>query len=762
MTDPIQQNTSPPLEFSPLDSDSLESSSSNSHPLESSSSNSHHLESSPSDSSPPLHLNLEDPALYIERDFSWLYFNMRVMEEALDESIPLLERVRFLSIYAGNLDEYYMVRIPAVHRLVLEEGMSLETANNAYFEMQRIYSELAVMLKKMETCWENILVPELKKHNIHILQYSELENYQIDYLSDYFRRNIFPQLTPLAYDSSHPFPYITNQSINFAVILSDALYGDIFVRVKIPTNVKRLILIPNREDLQNSNLDASGPTPLSPGIRKSKSDTYNFIWIDDVVLANLDMVFPGQKIKEAHAFRITRDGDLGIDEDGDFSLMKSIEKKSGVNYFGPPLRIEINDGMSDFVLKTLLENLKLRSSQVEALKSPVGLVSISEICSIDRPDLKYPPFTPKKKKYLEPSRNSDIFSKIRKKDVLVYRPYDSFDSMIDFVQAASVDPDVVAIKITLYRVDRNSRIIQFLKDAADNGKQVAVLIELKARFDEENNVSKAKELEHSNIHVVYGVPNLKTHAKMCLVLRQEEDTIVPYMHMSTGNYNAGTAKVYSDFEYFTADPVIGQDAVDLFNSLTGYSRKTKYRKLLVAPNSLRDEFIQKIRREVQSHKNFGNGYMFFKLNSLVDPECIKELYLASMAGVKIDLQIRGISCIRPGLPGISDNISVTSIVGRFLEHSRAYYFFNNGKEEMYLGSADLMQRNLDRRVEILFPVNSEYLRKIKDVILKKHLEDNVKLRISLSDGSFKRCEKSPGAEALDSQMWMMVNQDKWE
>ncbi|WNY25517.1 polyphosphate kinase 1 [Methanolapillus millepedarum] len=719
----------------------------------------------PSSAFPAHSINLDDPTLYVERDFSWLHFNMRVMEEALDESNPLLERVRFLSIYAGNLDEYYMVRIPTVHKRVLEEGMSLETANRAYFDMQQIYSELAVMLKKMEFCWEDMLMPELKKNNINILQYNELQDYQIEYLTDYFRRNIFPQLTPLAYDSSHPFPYITNQSINFAVILSDALYGDVFVRVKIPSNVKRLILIPDREDLavSNSSLPESQfPVPFSAGMKKSKSDAYNFIWIDDVVLANLDMVFPGQKIKEAHAFRITRDGDLGIDDDGDFSLLKSIEKKSGVNYFGPPLRLEINDGMSDYVLKILLENLKLRSSQVEALKSPVGLVSISEICSIDRSELKFEPFAPKKKKYLSVSKELDIFSRIKKKDVLIYRPYDSFDSMIDFVQAASVDPDVVAIKITLYRVDRNSRIIQYLKDAADNGKQVAVLIELKARFDEENNVSKAKELEHSNIHVVYGVPNLKTHAKMCLVLRQEGNTIVPYMHMSTGNYNAGTAKVYSDFEYFTADPVLGQDVVDIFNSLTGYSRKTDYRKMLVAPNSLRSEFIQKIRREVESHQKNGNGYMLFKLNSLVDPECIKELYLASMAGVQIDLQIRGISCIKPGLPGISENIRVTSIVGRFLEHTRAYYFYNNGNEELYLGSADLMQRNLDRRVELLFPVNAAYLRKIKDVILQKHLEDNVKLRVGLSDGSFTRYKRSDGAEPLDSQIWMMTNQDKWD
>lgn len=698
-------------------------------------------------------ISSSDPDLYIDRDFSWLYFNNRVMEEALDENNPLLERIRFLSIFASNLDEYYMVRIPTVNKSILEDSMNPGTESRIYSEMQKIYAELPVMLECMENCWDNIL-PKLKEENIHILEYSDLEDFQSEYVNKYFKKNIFPQLTPLAYDSSHPFPYIANQSVNLAVILSDTAYGKAFVRIKIPTNIQRLVQVPSKEDLK------SGKT--EDNMAAGKSGRFNFVWIDDVIIANLDMVFPGQVIQEAHAFRITRDGDLGLDADGDFNLMKSIEKKSGAKYFGSPLRLEINDGMSDFVLKILMENLKLRSTQVEALASPVGLVSISELCDINRPDLKYSPLIPVKKEYLKATKKSCIFSRIKKKDVLVYRPYDSFESVIDFIQAASVDPDVIAIKITLYRVDKKSRIIQYLKDAADNDKQVAVLIELKARFDEENNVAKAKELEHSNIHVVYGVPNLKTHAKICMVLRREEDEIVPYVHMSTGNYNATTAKIYTDFEYFTADPDIGQDAVDLFNSLTGYSRKTNYRKLLVAPRSMRNELISKIRREVVNHKLYGNGYILFKLNSLVDPECIVELYKASMAGVKIDLQIRGISCIRPQVPGYSDNIRVTSIVGRFLEHTRVYYFYNNGAEEMYLGSADLMPRNLDRRVEILFPVNDDYLRKIKDVILEKHLNDNVKLRVGLPDGSFEKVTRADDEEKLNSQIWMMTNQEQWD
>ena len=695
-----------------------------------------------------------NPDLYIDRDYSWLHFNDRVMEEALDNSNPLLERVRFLSIFASNLDEYYMVRIPTVHKSVLEQSMNLDSENRSYSEMQKIYAELPVMLSNMENCWINILLPELKKENINVLNYSKLEDYQTEYVNKYFKKNIFPLLTPLAYDSSHPFPYITNQSINLAVIISDDVYGRVFARMKIPSNIQRLIPVPSKEDLKSGN--------TAENMAAGKSGKFNFVWADDVIIANLDSVFPEQTILEAHAFRITRDGDLGLDADGDYNLMKSIEKKSGAKYFGSPLRLEINEGMSDYVLKILMENLKLRSSQVEALKSPVGLSSISEICDAGRPDLKFPSFSPKKKEYLKTAKKSNIFSKIKKKDVLIYRPYDSFESIIDFVQEASVDSKVVAIKITLYRVDKKSKIIQYLKDAADNGKQVVVLIELKARFDEENNVAKAKELEHANIHVVYGVPHLKTHAKICMVLRQEEDDIVPYVHMSTGNYNAATAKIYTDFEYFSADSVLGQDAVDFFNALTGYSRKRNYNKLLVAPSMMRSELIQRIRREIENHQQNGNGYILFKLNSLVDPECIKELYHASMAGVKIDLQIRGICCLRPQIPGISDNIHVTSIVGRFLEHSRVYYFYNNGDEEMYLGSADLMERNLDRRVEILFPVNSEYLRKIKDVILKKHLQDNVKLRIGLPDGSFKKKEQSGGEELLDSQIWMTKNQEEWD
>ncbi|MDR0767679.1 MAG: polyphosphate kinase 1 [Methanosarcinales archaeon] len=701
-------------------------------------------------------INSSDPDLYIDRDFSWLYFNNRVMEEAMDESNPLLERIRFLSIFASNLDEYFMVRIPAVNRSILEDSMNPGPENRTYLEMQKIYAELPIMLEQAENCWSHILMPELKKQNIHILEYSELEEFQIEYLNKYFKKNIFPQLTPLAYDSSHPFPYITNQSVNLAVILSDTAYGRIFVRIKIPSGIKRLVPVPSKEDLKSGKVEEN--------MAAGKSGEFNFVWVDDVIIANLDLVFPGQVIQEAHAFRITRDGDLGLDDDGDFNLMKSIEKKSGAKYFGSPLRLEINDGMSDYVLKILMENLKLRSTQVEALESPVGLVSISELCDIDRADLKYVPFSPKKKEYLDlkPAKKGNIFSKIKKKDVLIYRPYDSFESLIDFVQAASIDPDVIAIKMTLYRVDKKSKLIQYLKEAADNGKQVVVLIELKARFDEENNVAKAKELEHSNIHVVYGVPNLKTHAKICMVLRREDEELIPYVHMSTGNYNAATARVYTDFEYFTADPEIGQDVVDLFNALTGYSRKLNYGKLLVAPRTMRNELISKIRREVESHKLNGNGYMLFKLNSLVDPECIAELYKASVEGVKIDLQIRGISCIRPQIPGYSDNIHVTSIVGRFLEHTRAYYFYNNGNEELYLGSADLMQRNLDRRVEILFPVNADYLRKIKDIILDTHLRDNVKLRIGLPDGSFKKAVRPEQEEPLDSQIWMTENQDKWD
>lgn len=706
---------------------------------------------------------MADPNNYMNRELSWLQFNKRVMEEALDPKNPLLERVRFLSIFASNLDEFYMVRIPAVHTKVIEEGMSTISGDRAYAEMQIIYAELSKTLKEMEACWMNVLEPALRDEDIKILAYEELNADQREYMRSYFNRIIFPQLTPLAYDSSHPFPYIANQSINLAVLLNDRFFGEVFVRVKMPSNVKRLIPVPTAEEIEKlKKLGDIAAVTGSAGFSFLKEHTSRFIWIEDVVTANLDLVFPGQTIAEAHVFRITRDGDVDLDADGDFNLLKTIEKKSGVNYFGPPIRMEINAGMPQKVLRILMENLKIRTTQVEALDSPVGLVSISEICGADRPDLKYAPFAPVRKAYLDNLRTpEEIFDRIRQRDVLIYRPYDSFESMIDFVRAASIDPKVVSIKITLYRVDRNSKIIEYLKDAADNGKQVAVLIELKARFDEENNVAKAKELEHANVHVIYGVPNLKTHAKIGLVLREENENIVPYVHMSTGNYNAGTAKIYTDFEYFTADPDIGQDAADIFNSLTGYSRINGLRKLLAAPGDMRQSLVSKIRREVNLHRKYGGGHIIFKFNSLVDAECIRELYKASMAGVRIDLQIRGICCLKPGIPGLSENIHVTSIVGRFLEHSRVYYFRNNGNDEMYLGSADLMTRNLDHRVEVLFPVDRHYLEKIRDFILKTHLRDNVKARVGLPDGTYAPPERRPDEEPCDSQAVMTTHQNEW-
>lgn len=694
---------------------------------------------------------------YINKEISWLAFNNRVIDEAYNENNPLLERVRFLSIFASNLDEFYMVKIPVVHDKVLEAGMSTETGNEAYKDMKNLYCELEHALYNMEDCWTRVILPELEKNDIHIKSYKNLKDFQKRYLDNYFSKMIFPQLTPLAFDSSHPFPYITNQSINLAVILEDIYHYEVFVRVKVPGNVKRLVLVPIKEDIEKI-----GQAKEEIFV-KHESKKHEFIWIEDLVMENLNQLFPGQKIKEVHPFRITRDGDVDIDEDGDLNLLKTIEKKSGTNYFGSPLRIEINDKMSEKVLNILLENLKLNSSQVESLSSPLGLSAIDELYDIDIPELKYESFTPVKKEYLSKlKKTSSIFEKIKKSDVFIYRPYDSFESLLDFVRSASEDPDTISIKIALYRVDKYSKIIEYLKMAADNGKQVVVLIELKARFDEERNIAKAKELEYENIHVIYGVHNLKTHAKLCMVLRRENEGIVPYVHMSTGNYNAVTAKIYTDFEYFTADPEIGEDAVDLFNSLTGNARIDNYKKLLVAPLKLREQMISKIRREVENHKKYNNGYLIFKMNSLIDIECIDELYKASQAGVKIELQVRGMCCLRPGVPGLSENIRLTSIVGRFLEHTRAYYFYNNGDEELYLGSADLMERNLDRRVEALFPVNAEYLKKIKENILDIHIKDNVRARIGLPDGTYVDPVVKEGEEPLDSQLWMMTHQHTWE
>ncbi|NLK33713.1 MAG: polyphosphate kinase 1 [Methanosarcina flavescens] len=691
--------------------------------------------------------DLSDPCLYTDREYSWLQFNNRVLEEAFDERNPLLERVKFLSIFGSNLDEFFMVRVSGVLKRIAEALKDDRTDELAQEQLRIIRLELLRQLPLTDKCWNEILEPALREKGIKVLNYFELSGKEREKLRDYFERNIFPLLTPLGFDSGRPFPHISNHSLNLAVLIDDPDYGERFARVKIPPMFTRLVVVP--EDDQER---------ITSSLEELK--TGRFVWLEQLIAANLDLLFPGQHILGAYPFRITRDADLGFDEDGDKDLMTAVKQRVGRNYFGSAVRLETDYTMPPRVSDILLKNLDLTASLMFRSAAPLGLSSLIKLAQINRPELKYEPFEPKKHSQL--TKKKEIFSVLKKRDILLHHPYDSFESVIDFVEEAADDPDVLAIKMTLYRVDDNSRIVQALMKAADRRKQVAVLVELKARFDEENNIGWAKELERKGVHVAYGFPGRKTHAKMCLVVRAEEEGIRYYVHMSTGNYNAVTGKLYTDIGYLTSDSFIGKDISDLFNALTGYSRKDHYIKLLVAPQTLRHQILERIRREIDLHEKCGNGHLIFKMNSLVDYQCIRELYRASRAGVKVDLIIRGICCLRPGIYGLSENIRVTSIVGRFLEHSRIYYFRNGGKEEVFMGSADLMPRNLDNRVEVLFPASPEYIPILRDVILGIHLKDNVKARLLLPNGRTERIYPQPQEEELDSQLWMLENSRSWD
>jgi polyphosphate kinase len=690
--------------------------------------------------------DLSDPCLYTDREYSWLQFNDRVLEEAFDERNPLLERVKFLSIFGSNLDEFFMVRVSGIQKRIVEGIKEDRTDELAQQQLQIIREELLKQLPLAENCWNKILEPALREEGIKVLNYFELSGEEREKLRDYFERNIFPLLTPLGFDSGHPFPHISNLSLNLAVLIDDPDYGERFARVKIPPIFSRLIVVPEeRQERITSNFEE---------IKKGR-----FVWIEQLIAANLDLLFPGQRILGAYPFRITRDADLGFDEDGDKDLLTAVKQRVGRNYFGPAVRLETDYTMPPRVSEILLKNLDLTPSLMLKSTAPLGLSSLMKLTQLSHPELKYAAFKPKKHTQLVDKEN--IFSVLKKRDVLLYHPYDSFESLIDFVEEAADDPDVLAIKMTLYRVDDNSRIVQALMKAADRRKQVAVLVELKARFDEENNIGWAKELERKGVHVAYGFPGRKIHAKMCMVVRAEKEEIRYYVHMSTGNYNAVTAKLYTDLGYLTSDSFIGKDVSDLFNALTGYSRKDHYIKLLVAPQTLRHQILERIRREIDLHKKYGNGHLIFKMNSLVDYQCIRELYRASQVGVKVDLIVRGICCLRPGIYGLSENIRIISIIGRFLEHARVYYFRNGGNEEVFIGSADLMPRNLDNRVEVLLPVSAEYIPIFRDIVLGIQLKDNLKARLLLPNGKTERIYPQPEEEELDSQLWMLKNTGSW-
>ncbi|MEM1205582.1 MAG: polyphosphate kinase 1 [Acidobacteriota bacterium] len=690
--------------------------------------------------------------LYFNRELSWLEFNRRVLEEALDPANPLLERVKFLSIFSSNLDEFFMIRVSGLRRQ-LQTGVVNPPPDGmtAAEQLAALHEQLDPMLTRAAECWREDLKPKLAEQDIHILSYGQLKNKQRKLLRRHFRREIFPALTPLASDTSHPFPHISNLSVNLAVLVGHPEHGERFARLKVPQAFPRLLRIPTEER-------AEAHVDLGLGLEDASSS--NFVWLEEVVAANLDMLFPGREVVASYPFRVTRDADFEIEEDEASDLLEAMEEVVGQRHFGFAVRLEVADGTPEPIREVLTRNLGLVRSQSVALDGPIGMSDIMELTKLDRPDLKDAPFLPYTPKAL--SSREDIFAEIRRRPRLVYHPFDSFNPVVDFIRAAASDPKVLTIKQTLYRVGPDSPIVRALMEARENGIQVAALVELKARFDESNNIVWARALERAGVHVVYGVLGLKTHAKMALVVRRESGGIKRYVHLGTGNYNPVTARIYTDLGYFTCDEQVAEDVSDLFNGLTGYSDKSDFRKLLVAPRTMRSEILKRIDREVLSHRAKGGGHLAFKLNSLVDKACIQALYRASQEGVKVELQIRGICCLRPGVPGVSENITVTSLVGRFLEHSRILYFRNGGEEEILIGSADLMPRNLDGRVETLAPIEEpEALRALRDEILFPHLRDTRGARKLLADGSYQRVEPGDGEAPFNSQAAMLEHQSAW-
>jgi len=689
------------------------------------------------------------PEFYFNRELSWLEFNHRVLDEAEDPSLPLLERCKFAAIFSTNLDEFFMIRVAGVKRKLTtgrnDPGPDGRTPQVAALAIQARSQDL---LDRHAALVRGELIPALAAEGIQILDWAQLSKPEHAALSDVFEREIFPVLTPQAVDRARRFPHVSNQSLNLLVVLRSTVAGFRFARVKIPAVLPRLVQV-----------------PIVGETNPKKEQPIRLVWLEQVVAAHLSRLFPGNDVMKSYPFHVIRDSDFDVDEDEDdaHDLLSSMQEFLQQRTFGQVVQVVTDRAMPDDVRAWLVNQLHAVDRDSYVIDGPLCMENLMELLSIDRPDLKVAPYLPKHTDFAsllgvseqEASEEIDIWAVLRERDVLVHHPYQSFSIIAEFLRRAATDRDVVAIKETLYRIGKDSPLVPSLIEARDDDTQVAVLVELKARFDEENNISLAQRLEQHGVHVAYGVQGLKTHCKATLVVRREADGLRRYVHLSTGNYNAGTARIYEDLGIFTSRDDIGSDLMELFNVLTGFSLQNEYRKLLVAPSNLRYKIIERIQREVDLHREKGNGRLIFKMNSLVDRETIRALYGASQAGVKIDLIIRGICCLRPGVKGWSENIRVISIVGRFLEHSRIYYFGNGGDEELYLGSADLMERNLDRRVEAVFPVEDANIRRhIHDELIGAYLRDTVNARVLHEDGSWKLRRPAKGEEPFDAQEWM--------
>lgn len=692
-------------------------------------------------------VNLRDPQYYFNRELSWLEFNNRVLHEATDPRTPLLERLKFMAIFNSNLDEFFMVRVAALEQQVAAKVRKLTPDGRTPTEqLEAIRERLLPMVIEQHQHFEKALRPQLAREGIYILDYMDLNQEQRTYLQNYFEEQIFPVLTPLAVDPGHPFPHISNLSLNLAVVVKDPETGEeLFARVKVPKVLPRFVPLP--EELRQR--------------QKRQQAVWTGVPLEQVIAHNLESLFPGMNIQEYHPFRITRNADLAVEEDEADDLLLAIEQELRKRRLGgSAVRLEIQVTTPDTVRGMLMEELELKDTDVYEVEGLLGLGDLMCFMELPLPELKDPPWTPQVPSRLRSSSGEeeveDFFSVIRNGDLLVHHPYDSFSAtVLRFITEAANDPQVLAIKMTLYRTSGDSPIANALISAAENGKQVAVLVELKARFDEKNNIIWARKLEQAGIHVVYGLVGLKTHTKVVLVVRREENKILRYVHIGTGNYNPKTARIYTDLGLLSCREDLGADLTDLFNYLTGYSRQRSYRKLLVAPVNLRDRFCALIHREIDHCRQGYSGRIVAKMNALVDPKIIATLYEASIAGVQIDLIVRGMCCLRPGVEGLSDNIRVISIVGRYLEHSRIYYFHNQGQEEVYIGSADWMTRNLDRRVEAIVSVEDPEIVKDLQEILGVMLADNRQAWDLQPDGHYIQRHPAEGTQEQCAQKILM-------
>ena len=680
--------------------------------------------------------NLSDPSLYINRELSWLSFNERVLEQARDERHPLLDRLRFVSISETNLDEFFMIRVSGLQQQVLAELPNpVPDAMTPEEQLARIHEITQEFLARQREVLNKNLLPALENEGIRIVPHGKLNKPEKKELRQRFAEEILPVLTPLAIDLAHPFPHISNLSLNLLVVIEDE-GRTVIARVKVPTTIERFMRLPEK------------PNPNGEGRPETR-----LVRVEEVIAANLDELFPGKEVAASHVFQVTRNADFDIEEDEAGDLLRAIEDELEGRWFGRSARLVVAETMPEDLREWLVENLRVRENAVYQVSEPIGLADFEGLTHLDRPDLLYPPITPRVPQEIRSARS--ITQAIRQGDILLYHPYDSFSPVVEFVRAAANDPDVLAIKQTLYRVGSNSPIVEALSEARDEQTQVAVLVELKARFDEEPNITWARQLEARGVHVAYGLVGLKTHAKVCLVVRREGSKLRRYIHLGTGNYNPSTARLYTDFSYLTDDPDLVEDGSDLFNHLTGYSDQEEYKALLTAPTTMRDGILRLVEEQTEKARRGEPASILGKSNALTDPRIIEAFYEASQAGVKIELVIRGICCLRPGLEGISDNIRVVSIVGRFLEHARALVFGEGEDEKVYLGSADLMQRNLDRRVEQLFPLRSERHRDKVRRLLQLQLSDTANGWELQSDGSFERMYAKEGEEILDSQALLL-------